>query len=180
LIDPAMMIYQLTEHLPEDALVVEEAPTTAPLLHQFLKVRQPMQAFGLTSGGLGFGLPGAIGIALAHPGKRVVALLGDGSAMYAIQGLWTAAHLRLPVSFVIANNRSYRIIKDRLIAMRDSDRFIGMDFQDPAFDFTAMAAGMGLKSISINRLAQLGPGFEAAFNAEGPNLVDVQITSGYE
>ncbi|NDF49168.1 MAG: thiamine pyrophosphate-binding protein [Betaproteobacteria bacterium] len=180
LIDPAMMIYQLTEHLPEDALVVEEAPTTAPLLHQFLKVRHPMQAFGLTSGGLGFGLPGAIGIALAHPGKRVVALLGDGSAMYAIQGLWTAAHLRLPVSFVIANNRSYRIIKDRLIAMRDSDRFIGMDFQDPAFDFTAMAAGMGLKSISINRLAQLGPGFEAAFNAEGPNLVDVQITSGYE
>jgi benzoylformate decarboxylase len=180
LIDPAFMIYQFSEHLPDDALVVEEAPTTAPLLHQFLKVRRPMQAFGLTSGGLGFGLPGAIGVALAHPGKRVVALLGDGSAMYAIQGLWTAAHLRLPISFVIANNRSYRIIKDRLIAMRDSDRFIGMDFQDPAFDFAAMAAGMGLKSISIHQPVDLGPGFKKAFNAEGPNLVDVQITSGYE
>ena len=180
LIDPRVMVYQLAECMPEDALVVEEAPTTAPLLHQFLKVRRPMQAFGLTSGGLGFGLPGAIGVALAHPGRRVLALLGDGSAMYAIAALWTAAHLRLPISFVIANNRSYRIIKDRLIAMRDSDRFIGMDFNDPAFDFSAMAAGMGVKAQRVEKVAELGTVFKSAFAEEGPNLIDVQISSGYE
>ncbi|NDF99529.1 MAG: filamentous hemagglutinin N-terminal domain-containing protein, partial [Chitinophagia bacterium] len=97
LIDPKVMMYVLSETVPDDALVVEEAPTSAAFLHQFLKVRRPLQAFGLSSGGLGFGLPGAIGMALANPGRRVVALIGDGSAMYAIQGLWTAAHLRLAV-----------------------------------------------------------------------------------
>jgi benzoylformate decarboxylase len=100
--------------------------------------------------------------------------------MYAIAALWTAAHLRLPISFVIANNRSYRIIKDRLIAMRDSDRFIGMDFNDPAFDFSAMAAGMGVKAQRVDKVAELGPIFKSAFAEEGPNLIDVQISSGYE
>ncbi|MBU6381639.1 MAG: thiamine pyrophosphate-binding protein [Betaproteobacteria bacterium] len=180
LIDPKVMMYVLSETVPDDALVVEEAPTTAAFLHQFLKVRRPLQAFGLSSGGLGFGLPGAIGMALANPGRRVVALIGDGSAMYAIQGLWTAAHLRLAVSFVIANNRSYRIIKDRLIAMRDSDHFIGMDFKDPAFDFSAIAAGMGVEAICIREAGDLASEFSRAFGKPGPNLIDVHISSGYE
>lgn len=180
LIDPILMTYILSETVPADALVVEEAPTTAASLHQFLKVQRPLQAFGLTSGGLGFGMPGAIGMSLANPGVRVVALIGDGSAMYAIQALWTAAHLRLPVSFVIANNRGYRIIKDRLIAMRDSDHFIGMDFNDPAFDFSAIASGMGLRARCISRSEHLASGFSAAFADDGPNLIDVHITSGYE
>ena len=180
LIDPKVMMYQLAETIPADALVVEEAPTSAALLHQFLKVHRPLQAFGLTSGGLGFGLPGAIGMSLAHPGRRIVAVIGDGSAMYAIQALWTAAHLRLPISFVIANNRSYRIIKDRLIAMRDSEHFIGMDFTDPAFDFSAIASGMGIRSICMRRSDQLAEGFREAFAEAGPNLIDVHIKSGYE
>lgn len=179
-IDPGAMMFALSEALPEDALIVEEAPTTAAQLHTFLRVRHPLQAFGLSSGGLGFALPGAIGMAFGNPGRRVVALLGDGSAMYAIQGLWTAAHFSLPVSFVIANNRSYRIIKDRLIALRDSDHFIGMDLSNPFLDFPALAAGMGVASRSVSRYVELDPALQWAFAGEGPKLLDVQIASGYE
>jgi benzoylformate decarboxylase len=179
-IDPGAMMLALSEALPEDALIVEEAPTTAAQLHTFLRVRHPLQAFGLSSGGLGFALPGAIGMALGNPGRRVVALLGDGSAMYAIQGLWTAAHLNLPVSFVIANNRSYRIIKERLIALRDSDHFIGMDLSNPFLDFPDLATGMGVASRSVARHDQLAEALQWAFAGEGPNLLDVQISSGYE
>jgi len=180
MIDPAAMMLALSDALPEDALIVEEAPTTAAHLHTFLRVRRPLQAFGLSSGGLGFALPGAVGMALAHPGRRVVAVLGDGSAMYAIQGLWTAAHLKLSVSFVIANNRSYRIIKDRLVALRDADHFIGMDLRDPLLDFPALASGMGVASRSVTRFAELSDALAWAFSTQGPTLLDVQIASGYD
>ena len=83
-------------------------------------------------------MPGAVGISLALPGRPVAAIVGDGSAMYGIQGLWTAAHEKLPITYVIANNRGYRIIKERLVAMRKTDTFTGMDIREPDIDFVAL------------------------------------------
>jgi len=72
------------------------------------------------------------------------AIVADGSALYGIQALWTAAHLKPPITYVIANNRSYRILKERLVSMRKSERFVGMDLRDPEIDFVALVRSMGV------------------------------------
>jgi benzoylformate decarboxylase len=104
--------------------------------------------FGLRGGGIGWGLPAAIGVKLALPERPVVALVGDGSALYTVQGLWTAAHERLPLIWVILNNTSYRILKQRLVAMRglaeQADTFVGMELTDPAIDFVSLARSLGI------------------------------------
>ena len=97
--------------------------------------------FGNVSGGIGWGIAAAVGMQLAQPERKVVALLGDGSAMYSIQALWTAAHQKLPMTFVVFNNGGYRIIKQRLKLFHSTDRFIGMDFYDPPIEFAALARG---------------------------------------
>src|SRR3982750_962484 len=82
------------------------------------------------------------GCALA--GRPLAVVVGDGAAMYSIQGLWTAAHLALPITYVIANNRGYRIIKERLVSFRKTDKFTGMDIRSPEIDFVQLAQSCGL------------------------------------
>ena len=148
-------------------------------LMAFLRTRERDGFYGLASGGLGFGLPGAIGVALARPGRPVVAVLGDGSSLYSIQALWTAAHLRLPIHFVIVNNRSYRIIKDRLVAMRGTDAFTGMDIRDPAIDFPALARGFGLAASEISEPAEIDAALRTALSSPGPTLTAFAVDDGY-
>jgi benzoylformate decarboxylase len=134
----------------------------------------------LASGGLGFGMGGAVGAALARPGTPIVAIIGDGSAMYAIQALWTAAHLDLPITYVIANNRSYRIIKERLVAMRGTDRFLGMDFTKPQLDFVSMATGMGVTARTVDDPSSLREALKSAIASGKPSLIDVVIDPGVQ
>ena len=94
--------------------------------------------FGLASGALGFGIPWAVGVSLALPGRPVAAAIGDGSAMYALPALWTAANLKLPITFVIVNNRSYRVLKERLPPWEGKQIFTGMDLHEPAIDFSGL------------------------------------------
>ena len=145
-IDPRYLMMCMVDALPHNAIVKKKALTAAPALASFLPMPDANSFYGLASGGLGFGLPGAGGIRLAQPGRPVVTAIGDGSAMYGIQGLWTAAHLRLPITYVVMNNRSYRIIKERLLATRKTDRVIAMDMKDPPIDFVSLARGLGLKA----------------------------------
>ena len=130
-IDPEWLMLTIAELLPKDAIVVDEALTTAASLAAFLPMRDRYAYFGNVSGGIGWGIAAAVGVQLAQPDRKVVALLGDGSAMYSIQALWTAAHQKLPITFVVFNNGGYRIIKQRLKLFHGTDRFIGMDFVDP-------------------------------------------------
>ncbi len=111
-------MHAIAEALPADAIVVDEAISSAGGLHRFLKTSDPLSYFGNRGGGIGWGLPAAVGVQLAVPERRVVALIGDGSAMYSIQALYTAARERIPVVFVIINNSSYRILKQRTNAMK--------------------------------------------------------------
>jgi benzoylformate decarboxylase len=102
------LLQQIAALRPADSIIVEEAPSSRGPMHDYLPILEPDSFYTCASGGLGHGLPAAVGVALGRPGHKVNGLLGDGSAMYSIQGLWSAAELGLPVAFVIVNNRSYR------------------------------------------------------------------------
>ena len=175
LITPAFLMLAIAEALPADAIVVEEAVTAAAALSSFLRVRESDSFFGLASGGLGFAMPGAIGVSLARPGRRIVAVVGDGSSMYSIQALWTAAHLDLPITYVIVNNRSYRIIKDRLVALRKSERFVGMDLTQPDIDFVAVAQGMGVSAQRLTRPHDVASALRDAIGSGRPHLLEVVV-----
>jgi len=178
-IDPLLLALRLSEALPRDAVVVDEGLTSSTGLPKLLPLRDTHAYYGLASGGLGFAMPGAVGIGLALPGRPVVAIVGDGSAMYGIQGLWTAAHLKLPITYVIANNRGYRIIKERLVAMRKTDAFTGMDIREPDIDFVALGASFGLKSTRVTDPQDLAPALRNAFASGMPNLIDVRVADGF-
>jgi benzoylformate decarboxylase len=178
-IDPRFLMLRIAETLPADAVVVEEALTSAYALPQFLPMADPHRFYGLASGGLGFGMAGAVGVALALPGRPLAAIVGDGSAMYGIQALWTAAHLKLPITYIITNNRSYRILKERLVSMRGSDRFVGMDLRDPAIDFTGLAQSMGVPARRIAEAQDFAPALREAMASGAPRLIEVMVADGF-
>ncbi len=178
-IDQRYLVSQLVDVLPKDVIVVDETLTAAPAIAAMLPMDDPQAYYGLASGGLGFGMAGAVGVALAQPERPVVAVIGDGSAMYSIQSLWTAAHLKLNITYVIINNRSYRIIKERLLAMRGTDDFVAMDMNDPAIDFAGVAKSMGMSSQVVTDPTQIAGVLQAAMASPGPQLVEVIVSRGF-
>ncbi|NYT75683.1 thiamine pyrophosphate-binding protein [Alcaligenaceae bacterium] len=179
-IDPSFLMMAIVDALPENAIVVEEALTSTPALMDFLPMRDPNSFYGLSSGGLGFGMAGAVGASLAQPERPIVATIGDGSAMYSIQSLWTAAHLKRPITYVIINNRSYRIIKERLLASRHTDRFVAMDLKDPPIDFVSVARGLGMTAQCVTDPRELASVLRSAFASGEPNLVEVMVADGFD
>jgi benzoylformate decarboxylase len=178
-IDQRYLVSQLVDVLPKDVIVVDETLTAAPAIAAMLPMDDPQAYYGLASGGLGFGMAGAVGVALAQPVRPVVAVIGDGSAMYSIQSLWTAAHLKLNITYVIINNRSYRIIKERLLAMRGTDDFVAMDMNDPAIDFAGVAKSMGMSSQVVTDPTLIAGVLRAAMASPGPQLVEVIVSRGF-
>ena len=179
-IDQRYLVKQLVDVLPKNVIVVDETLTAAPAITAMLPADHPHAYYGLASGGLGFGMPGAVGVSLAQPDRPVVATIGDGSSLYGIQALWTAAHLKLPITYVIINNRSYRIIKERLMAMRGTDQFTAMDMNDPAIDFVAVAQGLGMPASRVTDPALLTETLKAAIASGVPNLVEVVVADGFD
>ena len=177
--DPRYVARALADVLPDEAIVVEEAVSSAAALSTFVPARRADSFYGLASGGLGFGMAGAVGVSLAKPGRPVVVAIGDGSALYTVQSLWTAAHLRLPVAYVIFNNRGYRIIKERLVANRGSERFVGMDLREPDIDYIALARGFGMTARRVTEPGALAGALDAAIRSGRPALVDVAIDDGF-
>lgn len=178
-LSPAYLSKVLADAIPEDAVVLEEALTTGFPLLDFLRLRDSQGFYGLASGGIGFAMGGAVGISLALPQRPVVALVGDGSAMYSIQALWTAAHCKRPITYVIANNRSYRILKERLKAFRGTDRFVGMDLREPDIDFVALATSMGVRAARIEHPDQFEPALREASRSGRTWLLDVPVADGF-
>lgn len=174
-IDCEWLMLTITDLLPKDAIVVDEALTSAASLAAFLPMRDRYAYFGNVSGGIGWGIAAAVGVQLAQPDRGVVALLGDGSAMYSIQALWTAAHHKLPTTFVLCNNGGYRIIKQRLKLFHSTDRFIGMDFADPPIEFAALAAALGVPGQRVETPAAFKAAFAQAVAAGKPTLIEVMV-----
>jgi benzoylformate decarboxylase len=178
-IDPQYLMLRFTETLPRDAVVVDEGLVSSYSLPRFLPLRGSKDYYGLASGGLGFAVPGAVGISMALPGRPIAVMVGDGSAMYGIQGLWTAAHHRLPITYIVANNRGYRIIKERLVSFRKTDRFTGMDLRDPDIDFVSLATSFGLPGRRVADPQDIAPALREAFASGKPNLIDIRVADGF-
>jgi benzoylformate decarboxylase len=174
-IDPDYLTLQMVEALPENAIVVDEGLTSSRQLLTLRPHRDRYAYHALASGGIGWGLPASVGVSIANPDRPVVCFSGDGSAMYSIQSLWTAAHHKLPLNVVIANNGGYRIIKQRLLAFHGDDHYVGMDFVDPPVDFSGMARSMGLEAIRITDPNELKSTLASAFKRPGAKLIEVMV-----
>jgi benzoylformate decarboxylase len=168
----AFTLQQIATLRPKGSIIVEEAPSSRGAMHDHLPIVERDTFYTTSSGGLGHGLPAAVGMALARPGDKVIAVLGDGSAMYAIQGLHAAAQLGLPVSFVIVKNGRYE-------ALHTFGRHFGMQSlvgtQFPELDFCALAKGHGIESRHASDAASLDAALTWSFAAAGPTLVEVVV-----
>ena len=176
---PDLAMLRIADALPDDAVIVEEGIVSAralPSLHPF---RDARAFFGLGSGGIGFAMAGAVGVQLALRDRPVVAVIGDGSAMYSIQALWTAANAKLPITYVIANNGGYRIIKERLRSFHGVERYNGMEFRDPPIDFVGLARSMGVAATRVTDPDDIGPAVAESTRGVGPTLLDVVVDDGF-
>ena len=178
-LDPERVMLEITDSLPADAIVVDEGLISSRQLPNLLAYRGRNDFFALDSGGIGFAIAGAVGISLAHPTRPVVAVIGDGSAMYSFQALWTAANKNLQITYVICNNASYRILKERLLAFHGNDNFVGMDMRDPAIDFTGMARSLGVWAQTVETIEEFSEMLRASYDREGPKLIDVKVADGF-
>jgi benzoylformate decarboxylase len=174
-IDPDWLALQMVEAMPGNAILVDEGLTSARQITALRAHRDRYGYHALASGGIGWALPASVGVSMANPDRPVVCYSGDGSAMYSIQALWTAAHHKLPLTFVIANNGGYRIIKQRLLAFHGDDHFVGMDFVDPPVQFAELAKSLGLEAIRIADAGELRPALQSAFSRPGAKLVEVMV-----
>jgi benzoylformate decarboxylase len=178
---PMAAAHAMLRALPPETLVVDEAITTGTYVRGFHHASRPGRYLFCKGGGLGWGMPAAAGAALALDGEPVLCVVGDGSAMYSPQALWTAAHLHLPVVFAVVNNGQYLILKEALRRaggeVTRTGRFVGMDINEPAIDFVSLAASMGVPATRIERAGDLGDAVRAAIAAGGPHLLDVPISA---
>jgi benzoylformate decarboxylase len=167
------LMQQIAALRPKGSIIVEEAPSSRAAMRDYLPIVDRDGFYTCASGGLGHGLPAAIGISLARPHEKVIALLGDGSSMYAIQGLWSAAQLALGITFVIVKNQRYEALVEfgRHFGLQ---RTLGTDL--PNIDFCALARGQGVKAIAIDRLDALDDALQSAFTTTvEPTLVEVTL-----
>jgi benzoylformate decarboxylase len=158
-----------------DAVVVEEAPSARPVMHRHLPMLRSETFYTMCSGGLGHGMPAAVGVALARPEAKVIALIGDGSAMYSIQALWSAAQLRLPITFVIVKNRRYAALQEfaPTFGFAPGAPLEGCDLPD--IDFCALARGQGCEAVRVDDAHALEGALRDALACPRPMLVEVEV-----
>ena len=172
---------ELRRGLPEDVVIVDENITASLDLARAFDYRGFGDYFGGRGGGIGQGLAGAIGVKVAMPDRPVVAVSGDGSAMYAIQALWTAAHHKLAIVFVVLANREYRILKHNVDVWRQNFEagtqhpYQNMDITGPALDFVHLTAGMGVEAVRVQKAEDIAGTVAKAVAADRPYLVEIAI-----
>jgi thiamine pyrophosphate-dependent acetolactate synthase large subunit-like protein len=174
---------ELAIQLPKDAIIFDEALTTSPDLVRYIAPTTPGHYFQTRGGSLGVGLPGALGLKLAHPDKTVFGFSGDGGSMYTIQALWTAAHQKIGAKFVICNNHSYRLLKLNIqqywheLQLPEREFPVSFDLQEPDIHFAALAQAMGVPGVRVVAPWEIGPAIHQALEHDGPFLIDLVITS---
>ena len=180
-ITPLIAGREMARAIGPEIAIVDEAPATLGALRAFLSTECTRQYSFSRGGALGWGMPAAVGFSLGIDRAPVVSIVGDGAALYSPQALWTAAHEKLPISFVVINNREYNILKkfmrsqSRYSSAR-ANHFIAMDIVDPTIDFLALAASMGLPAHRVDRAADIAPALEAAISSRVPNLIEIPVS----
>jgi benzoylformate decarboxylase len=168
------LLHTLAAAMPADAALVEEAPSHRPAMQRFMPMRGQDSFYTMASGGLGYGLPAAVGIALGRPDIRTVCLIGDGSAMYSIQALWTAAQRKLPLTVVVINNAGYGAMRSfsQVMQVRNVP---GLDL--PGIDFVRIAQGLGCDAVRVGKSSELAPALKRGLAHDGVSLIDVMVDS---
>ena len=179
---PARAAREVAKALPDDAIIVDESITNSGEVANAIDIQLPHQFYGGRGGGIGQGIAGAIGIQIAHPTSPVVCLSGDGSAMYSIQALWSAAHHKLPILFIIWANREYRVLKHNLDIYRtrydsaSNKPYPHMDLEHPIVDFVSIAKGHGVDAKKIEDPNEIGPAIAKALSSGSATLLEIVIS----
>jgi benzoylformate decarboxylase len=181
-ISPLVAAREAMRAIGPDIAIVDEALATSSYVRKFLNSDSPNQYSFLRGGALGWGMPAAIGCSLGLGREPVVCLVGDGAALYSPQALWTAAHENLPVTFVVMNNREYNILKNFMRSQThyisaQTNRFIAMDIDNPAVDYIALAASMGVPARRVERAGDIAPAIEAGIRSGTANLIEIIISA---
>jgi benzoylformate decarboxylase len=160
--------------MPADAALVDEAPSHRPAMQKFMPMRGQDSFYTMASGGLGWSLPAAVGMALGRPGVRTVCLIGDGSAMYSIQALWTAAQRKLPLTVVVINNSGYGAMRSfsQVMQVRNVP---GLEL--PGIDFVKLAEGMGCDAVRVAKASELAAALKRGLAHDGVSLIEVMVDS---
>ena len=177
------MMHELADAVPPDTIIADEAVTSRPALNRAFDFENPGDIYGIRGGALGWAMPGALGVKLAHPDRPVLAVVGDGASMYTVQALWTASRYNIPVVYAICNNQAYRILKVNMeVYLRDmlDDRerdseYVGMDFAN-RLDLAMMAQAMGVHGERVDDPSDIGPAIKRAFESGRPALLDISIS----
>lgn len=182
--EPASMpraMAEIRDALPKGTIVVDETITASIDLARTVDFAGPGDYFSGRGGGIGQGLAGALGVAVAQPQRPVVCISGDGSAMYSIQALWTAAHMKLPIVYVILVNREYRVLKHNIDVYRQKfgitsqEPYAEMDLTGPNLGFVELAAGMGVAGTRVTKADGIRAAISDAFKTGRPHLVEVAV-----
>ncbi|MGJ4897111.1 benzoylformate decarboxylase [Bradyrhizobium oligotrophicum] len=166
------LLHTLAQALPAGSAVVEEIPSHRPVMHKYMPMPGAESFYTMASGGLGYSLPAAVGMALGRNTGRTVCLIGDGSAMYSLQALWTATQRRLPLTVVVINNSGYGAMRSfsQVMQVRNVP---GLEL--PGLDFVKLAEGMGCDAVRVNHAADLAGALTRALAHAGTSLVEVMV-----
>jgi benzoylformate decarboxylase len=173
-IQAEFLLHSLAAAMPDDAVLVEEAPSHRPTMHRFMPMRGQDSFYTMASGGLGHSLPAAVGIALGRAHVRTVCLVGDGSAMYSIQALWTAAQRQLPLTVVVINNQGYGAMRSfsQVMQVRNVP---GLEL--PGIDFVKIADGLGCAAVRVSKSSELAVALKQSLAHQGTSLIEVMVDS---
>ncbi|MFV0258091.1 MAG: thiamine pyrophosphate-binding protein [Acidimicrobiales bacterium] len=172
---------ELRAATPDNAVIVEESITGSTDFAACFQLDVGDDYLGPRGGGIGQAVAGAIGAAVAHPDRPVLCVTGDGSAMYSIQALWTAAHHCLDIVFVVLANREYRVLKHNLDIFRErfdaksDEPYPEMDLDLPVIGYVELGEGMGVPGERVTKPNEIGAALERAFAAGGPRMVEIEI-----
>ncbi|MGJ4951776.1 benzoylformate decarboxylase [Bradyrhizobium sp. HKCCYLS20291] len=168
------LLHTLSQALPASSAVVEEIPSHRPLMYKHMPMPGADSFYTMASGGLGYSLPAAVGMALGRETGRTVCLIGDGSAMYSLQALWTAAQRKLPMTVVVINNSGYGAMRSfsQVMQVRNVP---GLEL--PGLDFVKLAEGMGCDAVRVTRSADLASALARSLSHNGTSLVEVMVDS---
>jgi len=175
-ITPAYLFSMLNQVIPQNAIISEECPSSKGDLDRHLLLDGPGSFYSVHSGILGFGVPTAVGLQLAHPDRRVVCAVGDGSIQYSIQTLWSAVQYHAPVIFIVLRNSDYSALKAFCDFTQVGRNVPGMEL--PGIDMVKIAQGYGIPAQEVDRPEDLKPTLKQAFASEDPYLLSVNVAKG--
>ncbi len=175
-LDPVTLANSFAHYLPANAIVVDEGATAGGLCGPLSEAAEKHDWLGLTGGSIGYGLPAAIGAAVACPDRKVICVHGDGGAMYTIQSLWTMIREQLDICVIILANRKYQILQielSRVGAESVNEKTLEMmDLSNPDIDFVKIAEGMGMQAVRAETAEQFNEAYSKAMATKGPCLIE--------